>query len=188
MRPLSKRIEVVLLSFKGKGKRCSGLPRSRISHVVRRSNQGFSDQSNIEILFLFLVCRRARSASIGSKTQIGSSSWPFSSFFCLCPALLVKKRCVCVFFKAYPGAAALGHPIPLLSFPEDLTSRAASSCSGSDLPQIPRNRSGGYPLLVSQFHCLSSPLEIYIYKLFPRGERKLQDEYVLPGFPNSFSS
>jgi len=82
------------------------------------------------------------------------------------------------------------------------------------LPQIPRNRSGGYPLLVSQFHCLNliltllpdpysknefnplrsqnsiaSPhLSRYIYKLFPRGERKLQDEYVLPGFPNSFSS
>uniref|UniRef100_F6I3J9 Uncharacterized protein n=1 Tax=Vitis vinifera TaxID=29760 RepID=F6I3J9_VITVI len=33
--------------------------------------------------------------------------------------------------KAYPGAAALGHPIPLLSFAADLTSRAAPSCSGS---------------------------------------------------------
>ncbi|KAL6310639.1 hypothetical protein AAG906_019310 [Vitis piasezkii] len=29
------------------------------------------------------------------------------------------------------GAAALGHPIPLLSFAADLTSRAAPSCSGS---------------------------------------------------------
>ena len=39
--------------------------------------------------------------------------------------------CVFFFFKAYPGAAALGHPIPLLSFAADLTSRAAPSCSGS---------------------------------------------------------
>ena len=39
---------------------------------------------------------------------------------------------LCVFFfKAYPGAAALGHQIPLLSFAADLTSRAAPSCSGS---------------------------------------------------------
>lgn len=38
---------------------------------------------------------------------------------------------MCFFFKAYPGAAALGHPIPLLSFAADLTSRAAPSCSGS---------------------------------------------------------
>ena len=37
---------------------------------------------------------------------------------------------LCVFFfKAYPGAAALG--LPLLSFAADLTSRAAPSCSGS---------------------------------------------------------
>lgn len=35
------------------------------------------------------------------------------------------------FFQAYPGAAVLGHPIPLLSFAADLTSRAAPSCSGS---------------------------------------------------------
>ena len=38
--------------------------------------------------------------------------------------------CVCV-FKAYLGAAALGHPIPLLYFAIDLTLRVAPSCSGS---------------------------------------------------------
>ncbi|KAM7249954.1 hypothetical protein ACFE04_019741 [Oxalis oulophora] len=82
--------------FLSKGRTCSGLPRSRISHVVRRSNQRLSSLSNREILF-----------------------------------------------PAYPGAAALGHPLllpigraasllsPLLSFTADLTSRAAPSCSGS---------------------------------------------------------
>jgi len=61
--------------------------------------------------------------------------------------------CVCV-FKAYPGAAALGHPIPLLSFAADLTSRAAPSCSGSsderfssDFREI--GQAGGYPRLTS---------------------------------------
>lgn len=46
--------------------------------------------------------------------------------------LLFVSGPFCVFFfKAFPGAAALGHPIPLLSFAADLTSRAAPSCSGS---------------------------------------------------------
>ena len=31
------------------------------------------------------------------------------------------------FFKAYPGAATLGHPIPLLSFAADLTLGAVPS-------------------------------------------------------------
>ena len=54
-----------------------------------------------------------------------------------------KEVCVC-FFKAYPGVAALGHPIPFLSFSADLTSRATSSCSRSSDERsslIPRNRS-----------------------------------------------
>ena len=33
------------------------------------------------------------------------------------------------------------------------------------LPQIPRNRSGGYPLLVSQFHCLNLCLNLFIVGL-----------------------
>ncbi len=46
--------------------------------------------------------------------------------------LLFVSGPLCVFFfKAYPGAAALGHQIPLLSFAADLTSRATPSCSGS---------------------------------------------------------
>ena len=46
---------------------------------------------------------RARSASSGQgENEHGSSSWPFSCFFCLSPV-----RCVCVFFKAYPGARVL---------------------------------------------------------------------------------
>lgn len=107
-----------------------------------------------------------------------------------------------MFFKAYPWAAALGHPIPLLSFPEDLTSRAASSCSGSSsdseksvrgLPSsrltIPLPEPMPEPIHCRSQNSIASPhLSRYIYKLFPRGERKLQDEYVLPGFPNSFSS
>ncbi|KAK8484093.1 hypothetical protein V6N11_027695 [Hibiscus sabdariffa] len=51
-------------------------------------------------------------------------------------------------------AAALRHPIPLLSFVADLTSRAAPSCSGSsdersssDSEKI--GQTGGYPRLTS---------------------------------------
>lgn len=77
--------------------------------------------------------------------------------------------CVFFFFKAYPGAAALGHPIPLLSFAADLTSRAAPSGSSDD-PPTPRNRSSG--------RLPSTHLSIY-KKPLPRGEQKLQDEYVL---------
>lgn len=88
--------------------------------------------------------------------------------------LLFVSGPLCVFFfKAFPGAAALGHPIPLLSFAADLTSRAAPSCSGSsdersssDSEKI--GQTGGYPRLTS--------LSI---KALPRGEQKLQDEYVL---------
>ncbi|KAG6601734.1 hypothetical protein SDJN03_06967, partial [Cucurbita argyrosperma subsp. sororia] len=103
---------------------------------------------------------------IGAKTKIGSSSWSFSSSFCLCPAL-VKKRCVC-FFKAYPGAATLGHPILLLSFPADLTSRAGSSCSGSSdersSSDSEKSVKRGATLSSSSraTSSLSSPLEIYI--------------------------
>lgn len=68
--------------------------------------------------------------------------------------LLFVRSVVCVFFKAFPGAAALGHPIPLLSFAADLTSRAAPSCSGSsdersssDSEKI--GQTGGYPRLTS---------------------------------------
>ncbi|KAI5638633.1 hypothetical protein M9H77_00139 [Catharanthus roseus] len=51
---------------------------------------------------------RPRSASSGQGENENIGSWPFSCFFCLCP-----------------------HPIPLLSFAADLTSRAAPSWSGS---------------------------------------------------------
>ena len=69
--------------------------------------------------------------------------------------LLFVSGPLCVFFfKAFPGAAALGHPIPLLSFAADLTSRAAPSCSGSsdersssDSEKI--GQTGGYPRLTS---------------------------------------
>lgn len=61
----------------------------------------------------------------------------------------------------------------LLSFAADLTSRAAPSCSGSSderSSSTPRNRSsGGLP---------STHLSLY-KKPLPRGEQKLQDEYVL---------
>ncbi|KAK8496231.1 hypothetical protein V6N13_036382 [Hibiscus sabdariffa] len=51
-------------------------------------------------------------------------------------------------------AAALGHPIPLLSFAVDLTSRAAPSCSGSSNERSSSDsekigQMGGYPRLTS---------------------------------------
>ena len=41
-------------------------------------------------------------------------------------SLILNSQCV-FFFKAYPGAATLGHPIPLLSFAADLTLGAVPS-------------------------------------------------------------
>lgn len=77
------------------------------------------------------------------------------------------------FFKAYPWAAALGHPIPLLSFAADLTSRAAPSCSGSS----DERSSSDSEKSVKREATLDSPL--YLENALPRGEQKLQDEYVL---------
>ncbi|KAL4377752.1 hypothetical protein GQ457_02G027780 [Hibiscus cannabinus] len=57
--------------------------------------------------------------------NIGSSSWPFSYFFCLCPV-----RSVCFLRRT----GTLGHPISLLSFVGDLTSRVAP-CSGKSVKQ-----------------------------------------------------
>mgnify|MGYP004637089847 CR=1 FL=1 len=90
----------------------------------------------------------------------------FLTFFCV-------RSLVCVFFKATPGAAALGHPIPLLSFAADLTSRAAPSCSGSSDVRS----SSDSEKSVKREATLDSPL--YLKKPLPRGEQKLQDEYVL---------
>ncbi|KAF8364969.1 hypothetical protein HHK36_031424 (mitochondrion) [Tetracentron sinense] len=88
--------------------------------------------------------------------------------------LLFVSGPVSFFLKAYPGAAALGHPIPLLSFAADLTSRAAPSCSGSsDERSSPDSEKS-----VKREATLDSPLSLK-KKPLPRGEQKLQDEYVL---------
>lgn len=84
------------------------------------------------MLCLFILSRyvapRARSASSGQGENEHRIMALF--FFLLFVSGFYDQVCV-FFFKAYPGAAALGHPIPLLSFAADLTSRAAPSCSGS---------------------------------------------------------
>lgn len=84
--------------------------------------------------------------------------------------LLFVSGPLCVFFFK---AAVLGHPIPLLSFAADLTSRVAPSCSGSS----DERSSSDSEESVKREPTLDSPLSIK--KPLPRGEQKLQDEYVL---------
>lgn len=171
-RPLSLRRVVVLLSKKGKGRRCSGLPRSRISHVVRRSNQRFSSRLDRVFFFFRYAAPRARRASSGQGENedriIIMALW----FFLLFVPYSLRPLCVC-FLRQLRGLQLWG--ILFLFF--CCWSHIESS---SFLFRVIRweiflrlreiGQAGGYPRLIP-YYISNKPL--------PWREQKLQDEYVL---------
>ncbi|XP_022930029.1 uncharacterized protein LOC111436466 [Cucurbita moschata] len=111
--------------------------------------KGFSDQSNIEILFLYLL---KRGVCVFLRLIRGLQLWGIQFFFFLFLWISHREQVLLV----------QGHQM-------------------RDLPLILRNRSsGGLPSPLRVELLPPSPhLSRSIYKLFPRGEYKLQDEYVL---------
>ena len=89
--------------------------------------------------------------------------------------LLFVSGPLCVFFfKAYPGAAALGHPIPLLLISHREQLLLVQGHQMRDLPPTPRNRSSG--------RLPSTHLSIYNYTSPEESRSSRMSMSWIPGF------